>query len=166
MPTTSSWIVTTCINYHNFVICASTAQGLLIALKPLNSPKTVHFCGFHPSALTATPKPQPHVGWKSPSRSSSPTINLTKPRPSSLDLSKEPSPDPEPPEPLGKPQFSHLVHDLTSQRGRLVATSTGTYGISSGSTSARMLMESVLALEVGAAARRIFSKAICGGGQA
>lgn len=35
-----------------------------------------------------------------------------------------------------------------------------TYGISSGKTSARMLMESVLALEVGAAARRIFSRAI------
>lgn len=36
----------------------------------------------------------------------------------------------------------------------------GTYGISSGSTSARMLMESVLALDVGAAASRIFSRAI------
>lgn len=35
-----------------------------------------------------------------------------------------------------------------------------TYGISSGSTSARMLIESVLALEVGAAASRIFSRAI------
>lgn len=35
-----------------------------------------------------------------------------------------------------------------------------TYGISSGSTSARMLMESVLALEVGAAASRILSRAI------
>lgn len=35
-----------------------------------------------------------------------------------------------------------------------------TYGISSGSTSARMLIESVLALEVGAAASRIFSSAI------
>lgn len=36
----------------------------------------------------------------------------------------------------------------------------GTYGISSGSTSASMLMESVLALDVGAAASRIFSRAI------
>lgn len=35
-----------------------------------------------------------------------------------------------------------------------------TYGISSGRTSARMLMESVLALEVGAAARRSFNRAI------
>lgn len=35
-----------------------------------------------------------------------------------------------------------------------------TYGISSGSTSARMLIESVLAFEVGAAASRIFSRAI------
>ena len=37
-------------------------------------------------------------------------------------------------------------------------------GISSGRTSVMMLMESVLALEVGAAARRIFSSAImyCG----
>lgn len=38
----------------------------------------------------------------------------------------------------------------------------GTHGISSGKTSARMLMESVLALEVGAAASRIFSSAIWG----
>ena len=50
--------------------------------------------------------------------------------------------------------------------GWLVATLSGTYGISSGNTSARILMESVLALEVGAAARRIFSKAICRKGQA
>lgn len=35
-----------------------------------------------------------------------------------------------------------------------------TYGISSGSTSARMLMESVLALEVGAAASSSFRRAI------
>lgn len=37
---------------------------------------------------------------------------------------------------------------------------TVSYGISSGSTSARMLMESVLALDVGAAANRILSRAI------
>lgn len=35
-----------------------------------------------------------------------------------------------------------------------------TYGISSGRTSAIMLIESVLALDVGAAASRIFSRAI------
>ncbi len=35
-----------------------------------------------------------------------------------------------------------------------------TYGISSGSTSAKMLMESVLALEVGAAASSSFRRAI------
>ena len=39
-----------------------------------------------------------------------------------------------------------------------------TYGISSGRTSARMLMDSVLAFDVGAAANKIFSKDIiyCG----
>ena len=39
-----------------------------------------------------------------------------------------------------------------------------TYGISSGKTSAMMLMESVFALDVGAAASRIFNRAImyCG----
>jgi hypothetical protein len=35
-----------------------------------------------------------------------------------------------------------------------------THGISSGRTSARMLIESVLAFEVGAAASRIFRRAI------
>lgn len=48
--------------------------------------------------------------------------------------------------------------DSTTQEKKLPFRDT--YGISSGSTSARMLMESVLALEVGAAARRIFSSAI------
>lgn len=52
-----------------------------------------------------------------------------------------------------------------SKAGTAGGVSLRTYGISSGKTSARMLMESVLALEVGAAASRIFSRAICRGGR-
>lgn len=78
-----------------------------------------------------------------------------------MHLSNETSPNLEPPELIGKPQLSCSDQDFVAKLGWLVATSSRTYGISSGNTSARMLMESVLALEVGAAARRIFNKAIC-----
>lgn len=61
--------------------------------------------------------------------------------------------------------FSHLSYRLKLRSDVVPVTNAAppwrwTYGISSGSTSARMLIESVLALEVGAAASRIFSSAI------
>lgn len=71
-----------------------------------------------------------------------------------------------------KPQHSHSPHDparlqtllpsLPITTEHLRSPSTVTHGISSGKTSARMLIESVLALDVGAAARRIFRRAIWG----
>lgn len=71
-----------------------------------------------------------------------------------------------------KPQHSPSPHDparlqtflpsLPITTGHLSSPSRVTHGISSGKTSARMLMESVLALDVGAAARRIFRRAIWG----
>lgn len=51
------------------------------------------------------------------------------------------------------------ARDITGNRIQTAAVFP-TYGISSGSTSARMLMESVLALEVGAAASSSFRRAI------
>lgn len=51
------------------------------------------------------------------------------------------------------------AQDITGNRIQTAAVFP-TYGISSGSTSARMLMESVLALEVGAAASSSFRRAI------
>lgn len=71
-----------------------------------------------------------------------------------------------------KHQPSHSPHDpawlqtllpsLPITTELLRSPSMVTHGISSGKTSARMLIESVLALDVGAAARRIFRRAIWG----
>lgn len=64
-------------------------------------------------------------------------------------------------EPLTKNVQEHSVLAHTIKRGMLgIMLKKLSYGISSGRTSARMLMESVFALDVGAAARRIFSRAI------
>lgn len=58
--------------------------------------------------------------------------------------------------------LTHLDQGAQDIAGNRIQTAAvfPTYGISSGSTSARMLMESVLALEVGAAASSSFRRAI------
>ena len=53
-----------------------------------------------------------------------------------------------------------LLNNSVRIKSRTNVLTRSTHGISSGSTSASMFIDSVLALAVGAAARRILSKAI------